>query len=238
MTDSLSVCANYYKKYFPNYIDISQQYEDIILKMIDKDSIIVDIGCGRTSRFAKYKNSYKRLIGIDISEEEIQHNWEVDEKIICDERKKIILPDDSVNLIVSFFVLEHIANPAKFFSEIKRVLKPSGKFVLLAPNSLYPVFFLNKFMPDRKLKEILLTRVAKRDLKTIFPVYYRANSLFAINKLRNKKIFKSIEVTYLGGPFDLHFSFFLFRLGVYFERLLRFFKINCLLPHMMIIGEK
>jgi SAM-dependent methyltransferase len=236
--DRLIACMDYYKNHFPDYVGIDKQYENVILEIVNKDSIIADIGCGRTSRFAKHKGSYGKLIGIDVSEEEIQHNQEIDEKIVCNAGEKISLPNESIDLVVSFFVLEHVANPDQFFSEIRRILKPAGKFVLLAPNFLYPVFFLNKIISNQKFKKIILAKIAKRDPGTVFPVYYKANSLFALNRLRRKGIFKSIEVTYLNGPFDLHFSFFLFRLAVYFEKFLYFIKADYLLPHMIIVGEK
>ena len=42
--------------------------------------------------------------------------------------------DGSVDLVVSFETVEHLREPAVFLKEIKRALKPGGKFICSAPN--------------------------------------------------------------------------------------------------------
>lgn len=46
----------------------------------------------------------------------------------------IPFPDNSFDSVISFQVIEHIKNDALFVSEVYRVLKPGGKFIVSTPN--------------------------------------------------------------------------------------------------------
>ncbi len=236
--ESLSNCLNYFKSHFPNYIDIGEQFDQLILKNITPKSIVVDIGCGRHSRLANHKQNFKKLIGIDISQKELNYNQALDEKVVSDAGRKIPLENSSIDLVISFFALEHISNPRHCLAEVERILKPGGKFIFLTPNLLYPTSLLNKLLPWQNFKKRVLEKIAKRRPESVFPVYYRLNSLFSVNRLRRENLFKTVTLLYLGGPFDLHFSFTLFKLATYYEKFLTSTNLNFLLPHLIIIGEK
>lgn len=42
--------------------------------------------------------------------------------------------DESFDFVVSFQVIEHIANDRRFVEEVRRVLRPGGKFIVSTPN--------------------------------------------------------------------------------------------------------
>lgn len=44
------------------------------------------------------------------------------------------VPSNSVDLVVSFETIEHLENPERFLGEMKRVLKPGGRFICSVPN--------------------------------------------------------------------------------------------------------
>jgi ubiquinone/menaquinone biosynthesis C-methylase UbiE len=45
----------------------------------------------------------------------------------------IPLPDNSLDAVISIYLLEHLAEPHRFVEEIKRVLRPGGQVLLMAP---------------------------------------------------------------------------------------------------------
>ncbi len=59
-------------------------------------------------------------------------------KFICYDGTTLPFSDHSFDAAISVSVIEHVANPARYLSEILRVLKPDGKFYLAFPNRLYP----------------------------------------------------------------------------------------------------
>jgi len=83
--------------------------------------------------------------------------------------------DGSFDLVFSYLVIEHLADPRRAFAEINRVLKPGGYFCFKTPSVRTPLFVLAKWLPTamhKRLKSQIGT-----DEEDIFPTYYRANSV-------------------------------------------------------------
>lgn len=102
------------------------------LKYINKDSYILDVGCGYGRTLDElYHYGYCNLIGIDFSSGMIERGKQqfpyLDLRIKKD--NKIALPDASVDAIILFAVLTCIPTnkeQEQLLTEIKRVLKPQG----------------------------------------------------------------------------------------------------------------
>jgi SAM-dependent methyltransferase len=104
---------------------------------------VLDIGCG-DGFFAKklqYACQAKEIYGIDISEEAIKESrrrgiiaYRVDV-----EEESLPFPDDFFDAVYCGEVIEHLYDPDHLLSEVYRVLKRNGVFVLTTPNlgSLY-----------------------------------------------------------------------------------------------------
>ena len=68
------------------------------------------------------------------------------EGVIFGDMTKNDLPSDSFDLVVSVEVLEHVEMDAKFVSEVSRVLRPGGRFIMTTPNGDY----VENHNPDHK----------------------------------------------------------------------------------------
>ncbi|QQS42018.1 MAG: class I SAM-dependent methyltransferase [Acidobacteriota bacterium] len=87
------------------------------------------------------------------------------------------LPSDSFDLIVSVEVLEHVEEDNLFVSEVARVLKPGGRFLMTTPNG----DFLENRNPDHKrhykrdqLKDLLSRHFGEVEVEyAIVGGYYR-----------------------------------------------------------------
>jgi SAM-dependent methyltransferase len=55
----------------------------------------------------------------------------------CENLAALTLPDESVDLVITQDVLEHIFEPARVFAEIGRVLKPGGSHIFTVPIMLH-----------------------------------------------------------------------------------------------------
>ena len=105
---------------------------------------VLDIACG--SGYGSdllLKSGARSVIGVDISQEAIEYCKKQYDNIdfIQGDVKSIPLPDNSVDVVVSFETIEHVDAEAQsgFMDEIKRVLKTGGLLVISTPNSLvYP----------------------------------------------------------------------------------------------------
>jgi len=113
-----------------------------------KGKVILDIGCGYGwfETFAIGKKA-KRIDATEISENDlytIRSNIN-NPKVVTTVASAVKLPfqNKSFDIVVSWEVLEHIPRNTelRMFSEIKRVLKPDGVFVLSTPYSSVLSFF-------------------------------------------------------------------------------------------------
>ena len=78
--------------------------------------------------------------------------------------EQIPFPDDYFDIISSFNSLDHVDDLTKSISEIKRVLKPGGKFLLISDIHSYPTIcepsafqwdVVHRFSPEfRVIKEL------------------------------------------------------------------------------------
>ena len=68
------------------------------------------------------------------------------EEFVFGDMTRSDIPSDSYDLVVSVEVLEHVEEDRKFLSEVSRVLKPSGRFIMTTPNG----DFVENRNPDHK----------------------------------------------------------------------------------------
>lgn len=87
---------------------------------------ILDLGCGDAHLRHAAERAGWSYRGIDVDE------CNLDSDSIPED-------DDSVELVVSLAVLEHLSNPVHFLTEIKRVLCPGGVVIISTPNWRYCV---------------------------------------------------------------------------------------------------
>ncbi|MER7703606.1 methyltransferase domain-containing protein [Kitasatospora sp. NPDC097605] len=100
---------------------------------------VVDLGCGRGPTLAAFARRLPgaRLIGFDRSAESVEaarglladHEGGAEIEV-ADLAEPLPLPDDSVDAVVSYNVLECLPDPAASLAEIARVLRPGGRAVV------------------------------------------------------------------------------------------------------------
>lgn len=104
--------------------------------------MVLDVACGLGyGTYILYQNSLAdAVLGIDSSEfgiEYAQANYGIADKVkyrFGDAQNLNFLPDNSVDFITSFETIEHLPNPSVYLEELNRVLRPSGRLMISAPN--------------------------------------------------------------------------------------------------------
>jgi SAM-dependent methyltransferase len=101
-----------------------------------KGKRVLDIACGEGyGAAALQKADAVHVIGVDISESVCLH---ARNKYGLDARpgtaEQIPLPNDSVDVVVSFETIEHVPNPNRFLDECVRVLTAGGMLIISTPN--------------------------------------------------------------------------------------------------------
>jgi ubiquinone/menaquinone biosynthesis C-methylase UbiE len=100
---------------------------------------LVDAGCGPGFLAAKITQKYPELnvIGLDINETAIkmaQKAWKSNQndnlELLNGDVQRMPFANDSLDLVVSSLSLHHWPDAQKAFREIRRVLKPGGRFLI------------------------------------------------------------------------------------------------------------
>ncbi len=109
-------------------------------KQLVKDKVVLDIASGSGYGAVILAEKAKKVIGVDVSKESIQYSKEnysaKNIEYVLGNGTKIPLDDNSVDAVVSFETIEHIADYKKFLDEIRRVLKADGLCIISTPNDL------------------------------------------------------------------------------------------------------
>lgn len=100
---------------------------------------VLDIACGEGYGSAMLAEVAASVKGVDISREAVEHARRTYEEVpnltfLEGNAADIPLPDESVDLVVSFETIEHHDRHVEMISEIRRVLRPDGVLIISSPN--------------------------------------------------------------------------------------------------------
>lgn len=130
------------------------------VKSLVKDLVVLDAACGEGYGSEILSGSAKSVTGIDIDKTSIEHALQKynknNLKFIQASCSSLPLEDNSIDVVVSFETLEHLAEQEEMLAEFQRVLKPEGFIVISTPDKKYysdEVGFTNEFHVKELYKE-------------------------------------------------------------------------------------
>jgi len=102
------------------------------------DACIIDIGCGDGFHLGLLKDYGKKnwvLEGVEVDKRAASVAAEKGLKIHCDFLENLNLPKDSFDLAFLIQTIEHVANPPQLLRQIRSLLKPGGRLVIVTDNT-------------------------------------------------------------------------------------------------------
>jgi SAM-dependent methyltransferase len=125
----------------------------------------------------------------------------------------------SVDLALADFVLEHITDPASFFREAARVLRPGGYICIRTINVMSYLGVASRLVPSARHGQILSRAQPQRRSEDVFPTVYRCNTRKKLARALDAHGFDAAVYTSEDEPSYLTFSPFSYRLGLLHRRL-------------------
>ena len=172
---------------------------------------LLEAGCGSATHFKFDASVY--AVGVDISQEELDKNTVVHEKIRGD-IQKCALPEQEFDIVICWMVLEHLPNPKEALQNLFRAVKPQGLLILGFPNlpsikglvtKLTPFWFHEMFYRYMKYSSrhfptylrlaILPRRVAQFATENCFSVEFNKLIEGAVTKTVRRR-FRSIDLAF------------------------------------------
>lgn len=114
------------------------------LKSLENGLEILDCGCGEGYVSRELALRGHRVVGIDESKYIIKAAKEVavvNDEYILGEVYQMPFQDECFDCVVSNFLLIELEKPENFIKEVRRVLRPNGRFIF---QTLHPALFISK----------------------------------------------------------------------------------------------
>jgi SAM-dependent methyltransferase len=172
--------------------DGTVEFYQRVVSVLPEGAVVLDLGAGRGLQFeanaGPWRNWLVRLgkkcsrrIGVDV-DPAVKTNPELDQAEIITPGEPLPFADQTFDLILCDWVVEHVEDTESFVAEMRRVLKIGGWFCARTPNrwSYFAVGarILSAAMETRALR-ILAPHRRETD---VFPKFYRLNTLREIAK--------------------------------------------------------
>lgn len=172
--------------------DSSAMFCSIIHALLPQTRVVVDVGCGRGGAVEvldgtdplDFRGAGRRVIGIDVDPVGADNP-------VLDEFRRIAgdrwpLEDESVDLVVSDWTLEHVDAPEAFVAELTRVLRPGGAFVARTVNRNSVTALGARAVPNRHHAKLVGRMQPGRQERDVFPTAYRMNTRRALARLLDR----------------------------------------------------
>jgi SAM-dependent methyltransferase len=192
-------------------------------------SVVLNIGCGRGAfaddeiEFRKelriLQGKCKMVIGLDIDKAAESNQFIDDFRLIKDATEAWPIDNQSIDLCLCDYVLEHVGDPEFFFSEIRRVLKEKGVLCIRATNAWGYISMAARIIPEQFHTRILNMAQPGRQSLDVFPTYYRCNSIRKIKRILKENGFAFVVYGYDSEPAYFAFSRVLYRAAMFYHSL-------------------
>jgi SAM-dependent methyltransferase len=197
----------------PGLRSAQHEFCDRLALQTDGDTRWLDLGCGH-HLFAEWMTREERglvgrcrqVVGLDLDFGSLLKHTTLRDRVNGDITRTPFAVG-AFTLVTANMVVEHLANPSAALQEIRRLLKPGGRFVFHTPNRWSYYVILASLIPAR-FKRALIWLLESRREEDVFPAFYRLNTPRGVQELAESAGFRvltldlvrSSAVTAMLGP--------------------------------------
>jgi ubiquinone/menaquinone biosynthesis C-methylase UbiE len=223
-------------KYFWGEFDLQVKNQ---LSHMKPGSVVADLGGGRRFIYASHVPNAVEIWAIDIDQHELDLNLDVEVKILGDVSKALPLENQSVDLILSRALLEHVEDNEAALIEMYRILKPGGKMLHFVPARYSTFGVAARILPFEMLKNILHSAIPGTKGVVEFPVYYNLCTSKGMTAQLIQKGFTDISVKTCYHANSYFYPVFpAYLLVIAYEFVIRILKISALSQYLIVSAQK
>ena len=194
-------------------------------------AVVLDAGAGaRLNHFARC------VVGVDLAYDDLRVNCDVDARVVGDV-ERLPFQSGAFGCILSVDVVEHLDNPAAFFREAARCLRPGGTLIVCTPNLLGYKNLIAYLLP-RPLLDLAWRKLRGRPSQP-YRTYYRSNTLRRIRRLGMAAGLTVEQANYLNEISHFFYPHWILCVLAYlYGRLLERLHLGILLNYMVCVLRK
>jgi SAM-dependent methyltransferase len=171
----------------------TERFHQICRARLANRGQILEIGAGPANPTTAFLAGLAPVTGLDVSTE-VLANPNLTHAQVYD-GTTFPLPDDTFDLCVSNYVLEHVADPVSHFQEVFRILKPGACYCFRTPNRWHYVTIASSVFPHSlHLRLANKLRALDADAHDPWPTVYRANTRRALRRLAQRSGLQTEEL--------------------------------------------
>jgi SAM-dependent methyltransferase len=209
-----------YRASNPGWRSSGDEFDAVVERRLTPESAVLDLGCGRTGGIERFWRKARLAVGVDPDLQSLAERRQ-GMPVVQGGGDHLPFAGASFDMVVSVWVLEHLAAPDRVFKEVARVLKPGGHFIFLTPNAWNPLVVGNRVGQVAPwLQQQLVSGVYGRDKGDTFGVRYRANTTSRLRAIAGETGFSVVALAVIADPTYVAFNGLLFRAAVLGERML------------------
>ena len=108
-------------------------------EFIPEDSVVLDLMSSWRSHWPE-GHPKQSLVGLGLNQEEMEDNPDLDEIVVHNVNENPVLPftDETFDAVVITVSAQYLTQPVETFSQVNRILKPGGVFIVSFSNRMFP----------------------------------------------------------------------------------------------------
>ena len=232
------------RRIIPGVRPSQRAYHDCLEAALTPGCDWLDLGCGHQimppwvgADEALLVGKCRSVTGLDLDFPSLQKNRIFAGRVALADLAYIPFADQSFDLVTANMVVEHLGEPLRVLQEVRRVLRPGGRFLYHTPNRNAPALRIAAHTPDAVKKSIVWV-LEQRAEEDVFPTFYRMNTVEDVTSLAQQAGLRvqrldqitSSAMTFLLGPLALP--------EILFIRMIQAERFRNLRPNLLVTLEK
>lgn len=204
-------------------------------------ALLLDVGGGRACSYVSHlkPDTNVEIVALDIDHDELAANEHTRLLAVADATVALPIGSQSVDILVTSSVLEHLRAVEPFVAEAYRVLKPGGVMLNVCPSGFSPFSIINRILPERVARGLLYYFFPEWRDACGFKAYYDRCYYSAMRRTFEENGFRVVEMTvryYQSIYYKFFIPFYLVMLA--YDALIATLRIRNLACQIMLIAEK
>jgi cyclopropane fatty-acyl-phospholipid synthase-like methyltransferase len=217
-----------------------EQFDEIVHRQLRPRITVLDVGSGRNPTILPAdRPADVTYVGMDLSADELRVAGQgaYDERVVADLATHVPSLVNTIDLAVSWQVLEHVKPLDVALDNVYAYLKPDGTFVALFSGSRSAFGLVNRALPNAVAKRLVKRSMRRDETTPVFPAYYDRCHETALQVSLSKWSEVEIRALFRGASY-FHFSTLLTRAYLGYENAIERADLKNWATHYLVVARR